>query len=45
VLTVCALGNDIGGAQRRAYAEVAKISWRGEFHRRDIGWRAIARRA
>jgi phosphoribosylamine--glycine ligase len=43
VLTVCALGNDIGGAQRRAYAEVAKISWRGEFHRRDIGWRAIAR--
>ena len=26
-----------------AYAEVAGISWRGEFHRHDIGWRAIER--
>jgi phosphoribosylamine--glycine ligase len=45
VLTVCALGTSIREAQRRAYDEVAKRSWRGEFHRADIGWRAIAREA
>jgi phosphoribosylamine--glycine ligase len=43
VLTVCALGDTVADAQRRAYAEVAGISWHGEFHRHDIGWRAIAR--
>ena len=43
VLTACALGIDVADAQRRAYATAAKISWRGEFHRSDIGWRAIAR--
>jgi phosphoribosylamine--glycine ligase len=43
VLCVCALGDDIADAQRKAYAEVAGISWPGEFHRHDIGWRAIAR--
>jgi len=43
VLCVCALGEDIADAQRRAYAELAGISWPGEFHRHDIGWRAIAR--
>jgi phosphoribosylamine--glycine ligase len=43
VLCVCALGEDIAEAQRRAYAEVSGISWPGEFHRHDIGWRAIAR--
>ena len=43
VLCVCALGDTIAEAQQRAYAEVAGISWRGEFHRHDIGWRAIAR--
>jgi phosphoribosylamine---glycine ligase len=43
VLCVCAIGRDIADAQRRAYAEVAGISWPGEFHRHDIGWRAIAR--
>ncbi len=43
VLCVCALGDDIADAQRKAYAEVAGISWHGEFHRHDIGWRAIAR--
>ncbi|MEP6907560.1 MAG: phosphoribosylamine--glycine ligase [Pseudoxanthomonas sp.] len=43
VLCVCALGNDVADAQGKAYAEVAGISWRGEFHRHDIGWRAIAR--
>jgi phosphoribosylamine--glycine ligase len=43
VLCVCALGDSVADAQERAYAEVAGISWRGEFHRHDIGWRAIAR--
>jgi len=44
VLCVCALGKDIADAQRRAYEEVSGISWPGEFHRHDIGWRAIARK-
>jgi phosphoribosylamine--glycine ligase len=43
VLCVCALGDTVAEAQQRAYAEVAGISWHGEFHRHDIGWRAIAR--
>ncbi len=43
VLCACALGESVADAQRRAYAAVAKISWDGEFHRSDIGWRAIAR--
>ncbi len=43
VLCVCALGDSVAEAQRGAYEAVAKISWDGEFHRNDIGWRAIAR--
>lgn len=43
VLCVCALGGSVADAQARAYAEVAGIAWPGEFHRHDIGWRAIAR--
>ena len=43
VLCVCALGDSVAEAQRRAYDEAEGISWRGEFHRHDIGWRAIAR--
>jgi phosphoribosylamine--glycine ligase len=43
VLCVCALGDSVADAQRRAYEEVSGISWPGEFHRRDVGWRAIAR--
>lgn len=43
VLCVCALGDSVAEAQRLAYAEVAGISWHGEFHRHDIGWRAIDR--
>jgi phosphoribosylamine--glycine ligase len=43
VLCVCALGKDVGDAQQRAYAAMAAISWDGEFHRHDIGWRAIQR--
>jgi phosphoribosylamine--glycine ligase len=43
VLCVCALGETVLDAQRRAYDAVAGISWHGEFHRHDIGWRAIER--
>lgn len=43
VLCVCALGDSVADAQRKAYEEVSGISWNGEFHRHDIGWRAIAR--
>ena len=43
VLCVCALGETVVEARHRAYAEVAGISWHGEFHRHDIGWRAIER--
>jgi phosphoribosylamine---glycine ligase len=43
VLTVCALGNDIAAARQRAYAALAPIDWDGEFHRTDIGWRALQR--
>ncbi len=43
VLCVCALGDTVAEAQRTAYSAVAGISWAGEFHRHDIGWRAIER--
>ena len=43
VMCVCALGKTVADAQDRAYADVAGISWHGEFHRHDIGWRAIER--
>jgi phosphoribosylamine--glycine ligase len=43
VLCVCALGDTVADAQKRAYSEIAGISWDGEFHRHDIGWRAIER--
>ena len=43
VLCVVGKGADIRAAQAAAYAAVEKIHWRGEFHRKDIGWRAIAR--
>ena len=43
VLCACALGDSVADAQQRAYAGVAAIHWTHEFHRRDIGWRAIAR--
>ena len=43
VLCVAALGDSVSDAQRRAYAGVAVIHWAHEFHRSDIGWRAIAR--
>ncbi len=43
VLCVAALGDSVSEAQRNAYAGVAQIRWPSEFHRSDIGWRAIAR--
>jgi phosphoribosylamine---glycine ligase len=43
VLCACALGNTVADAQRLAYDAVSTIEWDGEFHRKDIGWRAIAR--
>ncbi len=43
VLCVTALGDSVADAQARAYGELAGISWPGEFHRHDIGWRAIER--
>ena len=43
VLNVTATGADIAQAQARAYAAVEKISWKGSFYRKDIGWRALNR--
>ena len=43
VLCVAALGDTVADAQRNAYAGVDAIHWASEFHRHDIGWRAIAR--
>ena len=43
VLCVTALGDTVQAAQRKAYAEVAKIHWEDACFRRDIGYRAVAR--
>ncbi|MGH8107541.1 MAG: phosphoribosylamine--glycine ligase [Arenimonas sp.] len=43
VLCACALGDSVADAQSRAYDAASHISWNGEFHRSDIGWRAIER--
>ncbi|WP_440975396.1 phosphoribosylamine--glycine ligase [Pseudoxanthomonas winnipegensis] len=43
VLCVAALGERIAQAQANAYAGVDRIGFEHAFHRRDIGWRAIAR--
>ena len=43
VLCVCALGDSVAAAQKRAYEGVAKIRWEGVQYRRDIGYRAIGR--
>ena len=40
VLTVCALGDGLDGAARRAYEAVAKVRFRGMQLRRDIGGKA-----
>jgi phosphoribosylamine--glycine ligase len=44
VLCAVGLGDDAAGAQQAAYALVDRLCWRGIQFRRDIGWRAIARR-
>ena len=43
VLCATALGNSVAEAQNAAYTLADQISWLGEFHRKDIGWRAIER--
>ena len=43
VLCATGLGATVSEAQAAAYAEVAKVSWTGEYHRTDIGYRAVAR--
>ena len=41
--TLTALGSSVAEAQNAAYTLADQISWLGEFHRNDIGWRAIER--
>jgi phosphoribosylamine--glycine ligase len=43
VLTVCALGQDIGHARDAVYAAAAKIRYADAFYRRDIAHRALRR--
>lgn len=43
VLTVCALGSDLGAARDQAYARVGELSFQGAFCRRDIAHRALHR--
>lgn len=43
VLCATALGSSVAEAQNAAYTLADQISWLGEFHRSDIGWRAIER--
>ena len=43
VLCATALGNTVSEAQKRAYELAQQISWKGMFHRNDIGYRAIER--
>jgi len=44
VLCVTALGDSVKLAQQRAYDVMQSIHFDGMQCRRDIGWRAIARR-
>jgi len=41
VLNVCASGETVTEAQRRAYEAVDRIQWPEGFCRRDIGWQAV----
>ena len=43
VLCATALGASVAEAQNAAYTLADQIDWLGEFHRTDIGWRAIER--
>ena len=44
VLDVVGLGKDVAEARAHAYAAVDRIDWPEGFCRRDIGWRALARK-
>jgi phosphoribosylamine--glycine ligase len=44
VLCVCALGETVAAAQRRAYEQAGRIRWNNMYYRTDIGYRAIGRR-
>jgi phosphoribosylamine---glycine ligase len=44
VLNVVALGPDVAAARAKAYAAIDRIHWPEGFCRRDIGWRALARK-
>jgi phosphoribosylamine--glycine ligase len=41
VLCVVGIGHDTHRAQKNSYENVAKISWKNEYHRDDIGFKAI----
>ncbi|WP_434131270.1 phosphoribosylamine--glycine ligase [Methylocaldum sp. GT1BB] len=43
VLCVCALGESVLEAQRKAYEQVREIRWENMYYRTDIGYRAIGR--
>jgi phosphoribosylamine--glycine ligase len=43
VLSVTALGRDVGRGAGAGYAAVDRIDFPSGFCRRDIGWREIAR--
>jgi phosphoribosylamine--glycine ligase len=43
VLCVCALGDTVAEAQRKAYEQAERIRWENVYYRADIGYRAIAR--
>lgn len=42
VLTVVGRGEDLAEARKNAYERVRTISFAGQQHRRDIGWRSLA---
>ena len=43
VLAVTAVGDSFASARARAYRAVDQIDFADGFHRRDIGWREMAR--
>jgi phosphoribosylamine--glycine ligase len=43
VLCVCALGDSVTNAQKKAYEAVSTISWDRVYYRTDIGYRAVER--
>jgi phosphoribosylamine--glycine ligase len=45
VLNITARGRTLREAHDAAYEAIAKIDWPGGFYRKDIGWRALRRKA